>query len=104
MTATLKLRLTTLAIAAIAAPQTALAYDFGFVRAPDWMDPYALGMGLLTAMLMAFSAFTKPGEVPFNALYRTRLNGIANIAFKSFQVVGTLFIALIFVGMFLARI
>ncbi len=104
MTTTLKLRLSTLALAAIAAPQTALAYDFGFVRAPDWMDPYALGMGLLTAMLMAFSAFTKPGDVPISALYRTRLSGVANFAFKSFQVVGTLFIALIFVGMFLARI
>ncbi len=104
MTPTRKLRLSTLALAAIAIPQMTLAYDFGFVRAPDWMDPYALGMGLLTAMLMAFSAFTKPGDVPISALYRTRLNGVANFAFKSFQVVGTLFIALIFVGMFLARL
>jgi hypothetical protein len=104
MTKTLNLRLATLALAVIALPQTALAYDFGFVRAPDWMDPYALGLGLLTATLMAFSAFTKPGEVPMSALYRTRLSGIANFAFKSFQVVGTLFIALILVGMFLARI
>jgi hypothetical protein len=104
MTTSLKLRLPTLALAAIAMPQITFAYDFGFVRAPDWMDPYALGLGLLTAMLMAFSAFTKPGEVPMSALYRTRLSGIANFAFKSFQVVGTLFIALIFLGMFLARI
>jgi hypothetical protein len=104
MTTMRKLRLSALTLAAATAPQMTLAYDFGFVRAPDWMDPYALGMGLLTAMLMAFSAFTKPGDVPLNALYRTRLNGIANFAFKSFQVVGTLFIGLIFVGMFLARI
>jgi hypothetical protein len=100
----LNLRMSTLALAAIAVPQATWAYDFGFVRAPDWMDPYALGIGLLTAMLMAFSAFTKPGDVPISALYRTRLSGIANFAFKSFQVVGTLFIALIFLGMFLARI
>jgi hypothetical protein len=99
-----KLRISTLALAAIAVPQATWAYDFGFVRAPDWMDPYALGMGLLTAMLMAFSAFTKPGDVPMSALYRTRLSGVANFAFKSFQVVGTLFIGLIFVGMFLSRI
>jgi hypothetical protein len=104
VTTSLKLHLSTLALAAIAVPQATLAYDFGFVRAPDWMDPYALGLGLLTAMLMAFSAFAKPGDVPISAMYRTRLSGVANFAFKSFQVIGTLFIALIFVGMVLSRI
>ena len=104
MTTSLELRLSALTLAAIAAPQMALAYNFGFVRAPDWMDPYALVMALLTAMLFAFTLATKPRDVPMNEMYRTRLDGIAKVAFRSLQVVRMLLIGLVFVGMFLARI
>ncbi len=93
----------------VAAAATALAaapanaYDFGFVRAPDWMNPYVGALVALALIMMLASFLTKPMDVPFNQLYRTPLNGAAAVCFRSLQLTFAILMVAVFYGMYLAR-
>lgn len=50
-------------------PSQSFAYDLGFVRAPDWMDPYATVLFGFSIIGMLLTMLTKPRHVPFNELY-----------------------------------
>ncbi len=46
---------------------------------------------------------TKPAGGPFNALYKTPLNGVCLVAFRGFQASYILLVVVVFIGMGLAR-
>lgn len=82
-------------------PSAAFAWDFGRrVKGPEYLDPYLYGFGVLTAIAYVVVAMTKPKGVPFNQMYRTRLTGMAKVAFRTFQVTGAGFIAVLMGGAF----
>lgn len=90
-----------LTIALAATP--AAAYNFGFVRAPDWMDAFVGGLIALVIMAAIATFVTKPMNVPFNQLYRTPLDGAAAVCFRSMQLLFVVLMLFVFAGMFLAR-
>ncbi|WP_208353826.1 hypothetical protein [Pseudaestuariivita rosea] len=81
----------------------AYAYDFGFVRAPDWMDPYVLGLLLLQIPFFLGLMVTKPSSVPFNQLYRADLPPMARFFHRAWGAIFVVFMIFVFVGMGLAR-
>ena len=83
--------------------QSAAAFNFGFVRAPDYLDPYFIFLLIMAAPIYLAVLATKPKNVPFNRLYQTKMALLPTIYFRMLQVVTFLTIGLLFVGMALAR-
>lgn len=82
---------------------SAQAYNFGLVRAPDWMDVYVLGVLVLLVPFWIGTYVTKPKHVPFNQLYRTKLEPLNAFFYITTLVVLIVLLVLVFVGMTLAR-
>ena len=80
-----------------------LAFNFGFVRVPDWMDTWVISLVIISAICAGMTQLFKPSGVPFNQLYRTKLTGYANVAFRSTQISFAVLMVLLFTGMGLAR-
>ncbi len=81
----------------------AFAFNFGFVRAPDWMDNYFLVLLAIAISAMVITAATKPSHVPFNQLYRTKVEPLPTLFFRIFQISAVIVLAMLFIGMGLAR-
>jgi hypothetical protein len=81
----------------------ASAFNFGFVRAPDWMDQYFGYLLLLSFVFWILTILTKPTDVPFNQLYRTKVALAPTIFHRAMAASYLLFMVLVFVGMGLAR-
>lgn len=83
----------------------AWAYNFGFVRAPDWMDPYVAILLLFQIPFWIAVMITKPKALPFNQLFQ-RQSELGRTTLFYYRVCQALFIPLIilvFIGMTLAR-
>lgn len=81
-----------------------LALNLGFVRFPDWMDSWVFSLIAISAICAGLTQLTKPSEIPFNQLYRTKLHGFANVTFRSTQISFSVLMILVFAGMGLARL
>ncbi len=84
-------------------PNTALAFNFGFVRAPDYLDQYFIVLLLAAVPAWIAVTITKPRNVPFNELYRTKMDRLPQAYFRIFQLIVGAILILLFVGMGLAR-
>ena len=95
----------TLAALITAMPMQALAFNFGRVRAPDWMDPYALTLLICTCVGFMLIALTKPRHVPMNALYRhvREFGFFGRLSYVFTTISFFLLMGLVFVGMGLQR-
>jgi len=81
----------------------AAAFNYGFIRAPDWMDQYFIWMIVAQLLLLVGVFITKPIDVPFNRLRTVSLDPAPKFFFYSFGTLYMVFMLLIFVGMGLAR-
>ena len=92
------------AIAALFIPAThAFAFNFGFVRVPDWMDYYIsvlLGVSLVSYLGVLA---TKPQGVPTNQLSQVKISLITNIFRFILLIAFGLLMLMVFVGMGLRR-
>ncbi len=88
---------------ALVLPRTASAYDFGFVRAPDWMDPIVLGLIALFLVTWGAAIAAKPAGVPVNEMYRTEMPPLPTWLWRIALAAFTVLMAAVFVGMGLAR-
>ena len=79
------------------------AYDFGFVRAPDWMDPIVLLLLLAFVTVWLASLATKPAEVPVSEMYRTPMPPLPTWLWRVAAGLFALLMAAVFLGMGLAR-
>ncbi len=82
----------------------AFAFNFGFVRVPDWMDNYLIGLFLVQLPFWIGILVTKPVGVPFSQLYRTKMEPLPNFLFRASQILFFVLLAAVFVGMGLARV
>ena len=81
----------------------ASAYDRAFVRWPDWMDPWMIGLAATIAVLGWTIMLLKPMDVPLQGLARAAVHpGLRVLAMVNLAVL-TVFFVMMFVGMGLAR-
>lgn len=87
------------------APSQAFAFSFGFVRGPDWMDPYLVFLVVLTAIALGFTLMFKPRGVPFNQMYQHfgNFSLAGRVAYATFGVSFTILMIMVFAGMGLQR-
>jgi hypothetical protein len=81
----------------------AFAFDFGFVRVPDWMDVYIGWLFAATCLGFAGLAVTKPRGVAFNQVANTQISPVANFFRFSTLIAFAILMLMIFVGMGLRR-
>jgi hypothetical protein len=92
-------------IPALLAPGQAAAFDFGFVRVPDWMGPWILGLAAGMVPFWLFVAVTKPRHIAFRDVRRSHgeVARITRMAHGTMLVLFAALMAMIFVGMGLRR-
>ena len=81
----------------------AYAFNFGFVRVPDWMDTYIYSLIALLIPFWLATYFTKPDDVPFNQLYRTKVGPVPTVFYYITYVLLVATMVLFFTGMGLIR-
>ncbi len=86
----------------VAAPH-ANAFNWGFMRAPDWMDPYFVALIVVQVPFWVGLAFTKPAHVAWDELYRAELPPLASFFHYSAATLYIALMVLFFAGMGLAR-
>lgn len=86
-----------------AMPSAAHAFNFGFVRVPDWMDPFFLPWIILIAVFWVATALVKPSGVPVNQLNRVKKDWITGFFYWSLQILAFGLAAFFFIGMGLRR-
>jgi len=93
------------ATALVLTANSAWAYNFGFVRAPDWMDPYMLFLLIIQVPFWIALAITKPKSISFSTIFQrqSELSRTALYYYRICQILGGVFLVLAFVGMGLAR-
>lgn len=86
-------------------PAPAFAFNFGFVRAPDWMDPYIGTAFVATLVLMGLTILAKPKGVPVNRmyLYRRHFSGVGRFIYGLFGLSFVTLMTMVFLGMGLQR-
>lgn len=86
-------------------PTQALAYDFGFVRGPDWMNPYLVILLALTAVGLVLTLMFKPSGVPFNEMYKHfgEFSPLGRLVYVLFGLSIAALMAMVFLGMGLQR-
>ncbi|MEO9875162.1 MAG: hypothetical protein ABJM26_20695 [Anderseniella sp.] len=81
----------------------ALAFNFGFVRVPDWMDTYIVWLVAATLVSMIGLSLTKPGGVPMNQLSNVQISPMANVFRVCMLIAFVVLMTLVFVGMGMRR-
>ncbi len=92
-----------LSLVLLIVPNRAAAFNFGFVRVPDWMDPIFVFLLLVMVPTWVAVKLTKPHNVPFNELYRTKMDRLPTIYFRMLQLFVGILLVLLFLGMGLRR-
>lgn len=83
--------------------KSAAAFDIGFLRVPDWMDQYLFWLLVLQLPFWLGLLLTKPGHIPFNQMYKSRMGIVPTFFLLIVQVLFFSTMALFFVGMALVR-
>ncbi len=84
-------------------PNRAFAFNFGFVRVPDWMDPYIGSLVVVTFVFWLGLAATKPSGVPFKQVRYVKISPIANLFYLGLGFFFAIMMVLLFAGMGLRR-
>ncbi|KAE9627582.1 hypothetical protein GP644_18540 [Parasedimentitalea maritima] len=84
-------------------PNSAAAFNFGFVRVPDYLDPFFIALLIAALPSWICVVLTKPKHVPLNELTNTKLEPVPRAYFRILQLIIIAFLSLLFVGMGLAR-
>ena len=79
------------------------AYNFGFVRAPDWMDPVVLALLVAFLAVWGASIATKPAKLPIADMYRATMPPLPTWLWRISVVLFALLMGTVFLGMGLAR-
>ena len=97
--------LKTLGLFAALPPMIWLAsvHDRLFVRWPDWMDPWIVGLSATIAILGWTIMLLKPMDVPLQGLAGAAVHPVLRLLAMVNLIVLTAFFAMMFVGMGLAR-
>ncbi|NSX54207.1 hypothetical protein [Parasulfitobacter algicola] len=82
---------------------SAAAFNFGFVRAPDYLDPFFIALLIAAFIFWIAVIFTKPRGIPFNQLYKTQMDPVPTYYFRILQAIVIIFMVLLFLGMGLQR-
>lgn len=80
-----------------------LAFDFGFVRAPDWMDKYLLVLLFIYGVFWIALFLVKPRGIPVSELYGLNKSFITMFCLFVSASAFVLFLIMLFIGMGLAR-
>lgn len=80
-----------------------LAFDLGFVRAPDWMDKYLLVLLIIYGVFWTTLLFVKPRGIPVRELYGVNKSFITKFCLFVSASAFILFMIMLFIGMGLAR-
>ncbi len=91
------------ALALALAPAEAQAFNYGFIRVPDWMDRYLVALLVLQLPFWLGLVVTKPRGVPFNQLYRTQMGRVPTFFLRVTQILFVSMMTMFFLGMGLRR-
>ncbi len=80
-----------------------LAFDFGFVRVPDWMDKYLLVLLFIYVVFWMALLLVKPKGVPVNELYGVKKSFFTTFCLFVSATAFVLFMIMLFIGMGLVR-
>lgn len=98
------LRASTLVVTALLSTMNqAFAFNFGFVRVPDWMDSYIAGLMIAALFSYLGLAVTKPRGIPVNQLSRVKVSPLANFFRIILLISFALLMLMLFAGMGLRR-
>jgi hypothetical protein len=81
----------------------AWAFNWGFVRAPDWMDSWLLSLLVLQAPFWLVALRYKPRGVSLLEMDKSNLPAFARISIYVVGVLFALLMIMLFIGMGLAR-
>lgn len=81
----------------------AFAFNFGFVRVPNWMDGYIGGLVLASLAAYLGLVLTKPAGVPVNQLHRVTISPLANVFRFALLISFMALMGMVFAGMGLQR-
>lgn len=86
-------------------PTQALAFDFGFVRGPVWMDQYLLILLGVSTFSFIMTLMFRPRGVPVNQMYMHfgRFNFVGRIVYGVFGLTFSALMVMVFLGMGLQR-
>ena len=94
-----------LGLIAVALPNVANAFNFGFVRAPDYMDKWFLALlgGMLPFLIVHL--LTKPSGLPFRQvrLHLNEIHPMSAFCFRIFRAIFFVAFVLLMIGMGLQR-
>lgn len=95
----------TIYFCAIVAPTQLLAFDFGKVRTPDWMDQYLLLLLMVWVPSLLLTLMFKPHGIPANRMYMHfgEFNLLGRLIYTIFGLSFTVFMIVLFIGMGLQR-
>ncbi|WP_154666738.1 hypothetical protein [Litoreibacter arenae] len=86
-------------------PTQVYAFDFGFVRGPDWMDQYVGVLFVVTMVFFALTMLFKPRGIPMNEMYQ-HFGDFSPVGRLVYAIFGLAFVGLmgmVFLGMGLQR-
>ena len=91
--------------AALFAATPATAYDFGFVRAPDWMDPIVGSLLAATVVLFGLTVAMKPRGVEVSEMYQHfgDFSLFGRIIYAAMALAFIALMGMVFLGMGLQR-
>ncbi len=81
----------------------AFAFNFGFMRVPDWMDSYIGVLFVITCIFWLGLAATKPRGVPFKQLANVKISPLAKFFRIGLLIAFTILMVIFFAGMGLRR-
>ncbi|MDU8946282.1 hypothetical protein [Ovoidimarina sediminis] len=90
-------------ICVLAFANPALAFNWGFVRVPDWMDPWLLLLVILQAPFWIVALRYKPRGVSLMQMDKTGLPAFARLSITLVTILFAALMLMIFIGMGLAR-
>ena len=90
-------------VVTLASTSPAVAFNFGFVRVPDWMDQWIVLLLILQAPFWLVALRYKPRGQSLLQMDRSGLPGFAKFSILAVIVLFALLMIMIFVGMGLAR-
>jgi hypothetical protein len=86
-------------------PTPVLAFDFGFVRGPDWMDAYLIPLMVVFAITFGLTLVMKPRGVPVNQMYRhfSEFSAVGRLIYAFSGLAFFVIMGFVFLGMGLQR-
>ncbi|MGN7804909.1 hypothetical protein ACTJKE_19625 [Ensifer sp. 22521] len=81
----------------------AFAFNWGFVRVPDWMDPYLAELFVAVIVSLLGLRVTKPRGVPVSQLSGVKISPLANFFRVLFITTYAMMMVMLFAGMALRR-